>query len=75
MRSAVRRRLWHLTSVGAVQRYVRSWGQIGSDRPNVKTALLTQKRHWQAIHCRTSEGGFSLYHSEDWAVMGYAAVG
>jgi hypothetical protein len=28
--------------VSAVQRHVRSWGQTGSDRPTLKTALLTR---------------------------------
>src|SRR4030088_161655 len=32
---------WHIASLSAVQRYVRSWGQTGSDRPTVKTALMT----------------------------------
>jgi hypothetical protein len=30
-------RCWHITSVGAVQRHVRSWGQTGSNRHTAKT--------------------------------------
>jgi hypothetical protein len=35
-------RIWHIASLSAVQRYVRSWGQTRSGRPTAKTALLTQ---------------------------------
>jgi hypothetical protein len=38
-------RIWYITSLSAVQRYVRSWGQTRSGRPAAKTALLTQPRH------------------------------
>jgi len=45
-------RCWHIASVIAAQRHVRSWVQTGSDQHDAEVTRLTHQRHWLCIGTR-----------------------